>query len=141
MSKAARIRELYADGKTTAVIATIVGCRPEYVRVAGRQRKDGMSKSDVKWLMSAYPEARTLREAVNLKRQAFHAANPHYARDYFKKRYHGDPAFRLRWLRKTGAYNNRRYATDPAFRQATIDRTKRNKRRRRLEAAQANRIG
>lgn len=38
MTKAARIRELYAQGKSTSAIAEIVGCSAGYVRVCARQR-------------------------------------------------------------------------------------------------------
>jgi transposase-like protein len=40
-TKSDRIRALYAEGKSVAEIAEIVGCRPEYVRVAARQRAGG----------------------------------------------------------------------------------------------------
>jgi uncharacterized protein YjcR len=60
MSKAAQIRKLYAQGKGTSEIAELVGCSPEYVRVAGRQRRDGKS----------------------LAQMAYEAANP----DYVKRR-------------------------------------------------------
>jgi uncharacterized Zn finger protein (UPF0148 family) len=48
-SKAQRIRELYAQGLRTAAIAKIVDCSQAYVRVAGRQRKNGHSPSDRSW--------------------------------------------------------------------------------------------
>jgi uncharacterized Zn finger protein (UPF0148 family) len=48
-SKAQRIRELYAQGLRTAQIAEIVNCNEAYVRVAGRQRKNGHSPSDRSW--------------------------------------------------------------------------------------------
>lgn len=41
MSKAQKIRELYAKGLTTAQIAKRVGCLDSYVRVCARQRVDG----------------------------------------------------------------------------------------------------
>lgn len=47
MSKAARIRELYAQGLGTGEIADLVGCKKEYVRVAGRQRRDGKSVAQI----------------------------------------------------------------------------------------------
>lgn len=46
MSKSSMIRELYEQGKPVAEIASIVGCKPEYVRVVVRQRNGGQSKSD-----------------------------------------------------------------------------------------------
>lgn len=52
MSKAAQIRKLYAQGLGTREIAGIVGCSPEYVRVAGRQRNNrlgGLSPADIRW--------------------------------------------------------------------------------------------
>lgn len=40
-SKASQIRELYDGVRSTAEIAEIVGCLPEYVRIVARQRKSG----------------------------------------------------------------------------------------------------
>ena len=59
ISKAERIRYLYRTGEyTTAMIAEVVGCLPEYVRVAARQRvlADGTSEIDRKYY--ARPENR-----------------------------------------------------------------------------------
>ena len=41
MTKADRIRSLYAAGMSVRDIADAVGCSTEYVRVSARQRKDG----------------------------------------------------------------------------------------------------
>jgi transposase len=41
MTKADRIRALYAEGLSTSEIAEIVGCGTPYVRVCARQRKNG----------------------------------------------------------------------------------------------------
>lgn len=53
-TKAARICRLYAMGiYTVKEIADIVGCRPEYVRVAARQRRGrGMSEIDLRYKYS-----------------------------------------------------------------------------------------
>lgn len=51
MTKKARILELLAKGHTTREVADIVGCRPEYVRVAGRQRgASGLGPADIKYM-------------------------------------------------------------------------------------------
>lgn len=55
MSKAARIRDLYAQGLATGEIAKIVGCRPEYVRVVARQRDEkGYSRADKTWMQKRW---------------------------------------------------------------------------------------
>lgn len=41
MTKSDRIRDLYAEGKSTREIADIVGCGTPYVRVCARQRVPG----------------------------------------------------------------------------------------------------
>ena len=41
MSKAQKIRDLYAQGLSTAQIAKRVGCSDSYVRVCARQRVNG----------------------------------------------------------------------------------------------------
>lgn len=52
MSKAAQIKELYAQGLGSAEIAAIVGCKQEYCRVAGRQRNvpGGYSAADKRYI-------------------------------------------------------------------------------------------
>ncbi len=49
MTKADRIRELYATGLDVNAIAERVGCRSEYVRVCARQRANGLSRADKKY--------------------------------------------------------------------------------------------
>ena len=49
MTKSARIRALYAEGKSTREIADIVGCGMSYVRVCARQRINGLSESDIRY--------------------------------------------------------------------------------------------
>ena len=49
MSKAARIRELLAKGKAVREVAEVVGCSPEYVRVAGRQRTKSANDPERRW--------------------------------------------------------------------------------------------
>lgn len=50
MTKAERIRTLYAAGKSIREIADIIGCSDSYVRVAARQRTNGSSKHDRAYL-------------------------------------------------------------------------------------------
>jgi hypothetical protein len=50
MTKADQILSLYDGKRSTKEIAEIVGCLPEYVRVAARQRKGRPSKSDRTYL-------------------------------------------------------------------------------------------
>lgn len=66
MSKAARIRALYAEGKTTAEIARVVfktgnpsKSNLAYVRTAGRQRHDGSaSAADLRYRSTNWPAIR-----------------------------------------------------------------------------------
>lgn len=102
MSKASQIRELYAQGLGTAEIARIVGCRMEYVRVAGRQRKDGSNSSaDVAW--------RTKHFGSN---QAYWKANNERTKDrrsaYYRNRYWGDPSYRAQHLARCKEYHRRK---------------------------------
>ena len=76
MTKSDRIRYLMAKGYATRVIAEIVGCRPEYVRTAGRQRKNGPSKADRTYLLKRY-KSKTLKEAWQ-KRSAENYSDPAY---------------------------------------------------------------
>jgi len=48
MTKSQQIMALYDGKRTTAEIAKIVGCKPEYVRVVARQRK-GKGQSEIDW--------------------------------------------------------------------------------------------
>jgi len=50
MTKADQIRALYAKGYSVREIAGVIGCREEYVRVCARQRANGVSKAEMKWL-------------------------------------------------------------------------------------------
>lgn len=55
MTKAQRIRELYAKGYTPPEIAKIVGCLDSYARVCARQRVGGSQCSaDVKYSRAVY---------------------------------------------------------------------------------------
>lgn len=89
-SKASRIRELLAAGKSTSQVAAIVGCSGAYVRVAGRQRASGRSIADLK-----YAEENPKYYARNLERWARHgkqwAKTPQgqkYQRNWNKARRH-----------------------------------------------------
>ena len=76
-TKAARIRALYAEGKTCKEIAAIVGCLPAYARVYARQRQPGAgSHADRKW-----------REGDHYKA---------YQREYWARRWREDAEFRQR---------------------------------------------
>lgn len=73
MSKAARIRELYAQGKTCKEIAGIIGCKVEYARICAQQRGTkaagpSASSADAKYLMRKYG-GKTLQEAQMLKQR------------------------------------------------------------------------
>lgn len=69
MTKAERIRELYAKGLSTREIADTVGCLTSYVRVCARQRAEsGTSKIDARYLKKRFgtsniTEARRRRHA------------------------------------------------------------------------------
>lgn len=71
-SKAARIRELYERGLGSAEIAKRVGCKQEYVRVAGRQRNapGGKSAAQIKYEAANpdYVERRTRKFAEDRTR-------------------------------------------------------------------------
>lgn len=58
MSKAQRIRDLYAQRKTCGEIAKIIGCRVEYARVCAQQRGtkaiDGRSKAEWAYIKKRY---------------------------------------------------------------------------------------
>lgn len=47
ISKAQRIRKLYAQGKTCNEIAEIVGCLPEYARVYNKEYAQGLRRREV----------------------------------------------------------------------------------------------
>ena len=133
-SKAARIRALYAQGKSTGEISEIVGCRIEYVRVAARQRVEvGPSEIDRRYLMRKYG-GDTLAEAW---RNAW--ANDPKHRDRLSRNYAKS------MMRKYGGADvaeatRNKYATDNAFREsklAAAARYRRKKRQQRLDAAEA----
>lgn len=91
-SKASRIRELYAQGLGTAEIAQLVGCSKEYVRVAGRQRKDGSnSPADVAWRTKTFGSNEAYWKATNERTKDQRAA-------YYRKRYWGDPEYRAQHI-------------------------------------------
>lgn len=59
-TKSDRIRALYAEGKSVAEIADVVGCLPEYVRVV-RQRSNGRSNADINYLPRLRAREKALR--------------------------------------------------------------------------------
>lgn len=120
MSKAARIRALYAEGRSTREIAAIVGCRPEYVRVAGRQRKHGPAPADQRYRVS--PKGQASLEARYQK---------------FIQRYRSDPEFRKRLNARKAESWRERYRSDPAYRERLCARMReRYRKAKRLEAAE-----
>lgn len=79
-SKAARIRNLYAEGKTTTEIAGIVGCLPAYARAVKQRNESGDSDTNRRWRE---------KNAAHIRAQR---------RKRFKKLYRTNPAFRARHL-------------------------------------------
>jgi hypothetical protein len=86
VSKAARIRELYALGIPNRDIAAQVGCSMEYVRVAARQRvlAGGRSEADQRYYGTHADQVRTWKREYMLL--------------YQRERYANDPEFRRRRL-------------------------------------------
>jgi hypothetical protein len=80
MTKADQIRDLYAKGYSVKEIAGVIGCREEYVRVCARQRANGQSKAELKWM-------RNNREKYLAQR-----------RERDRKRYREDAEFRRRQI-------------------------------------------
>lgn len=75
ISKAQRIRKLYAAGKTCNEIAQIVGCLPEYARVCAQQRRKGrLSRADEAYLIRRYGGKNALEASA--RRHAEEMANP-----------------------------------------------------------------
>lgn len=70
MSKAQRIRELYAHGYSIKQVAEIVGCRDSYVRTCARQRvlEGGRSIADIRYELSDKGNATVDR--VNARKRA-----------------------------------------------------------------------
>lgn len=88
MSKASRIRELYAQGLGTREIADRVGCRIEYVRVAARQRKDGNnSEIDTRYLVNKFGSLQTAFTVNNERTRERRIA-------YYRDRRRNDPEYR-----------------------------------------------
>jgi hypothetical protein len=85
-SKAARIRELYANGVPNRAIAAQVGCSVEYVRVAARQRvlPGGRSEADQRYMGTHADQLTTWKREYTLL--------------YQRERYANDPEFRRRRL-------------------------------------------
>lgn len=79
VSKAARIRELLAEGKSTREIADLLGCDPAYVRVAGRQRQKGVSSADERYYNKLYG-VDTMADAWRIQSQRRYANPVLYAR-------------------------------------------------------------
>lgn len=91
MTKSEQIRRLYKHGIfTTAEIAVRVGCRPEYVRVVARQRVNGPSKGDRRYVASdagvqAKETARQNRR--NRVRAEYHALPPDVRKKVYRQTY------------------------------------------------------
>ena len=80
ISKAQRIRALYAQGKTCNEIAEIVGCRPEYARVCAQQRVGGAdSNADTAYAIRSWGSIKAYNDAKNAKTRDYRSA-------YYRKR-------------------------------------------------------
>ena len=100
MTKAQRILELYDGKRSTKEIAAIVGCRPEYVRVAARQRKgSGESEHDRRYRQSPQGRAKFKRHWEKSGRERMRA--------YMQDRYATDPEFRERELKRSTEWKRR----------------------------------
>lgn len=111
LSKAARIRALYAKGKSTTQIAGTVGCSVTYARVCARQRilESGRSVFDVA-----------------------------YSPGYQKRRYHTDKAYRKKHLAVMSKYKANLRKTDPEWRARDIARCAAYRARKRAERMEAH---
>lgn len=91
MTKAARIRALYAEGHTVKMIAEVVGCRQEYVRVCAQQRVGGPSKAD-----RTYQPEKRAREAWRYQNDPDYRARRNANSRDCKRRKRLDPEYRER---------------------------------------------
>ena len=92
MSKAARIRELIAQGVPDKEIAEMVGCLVEYVRVAGHQRTGkGKTPTEIKYRIKKFGTLQAFYAAENDKYKE-------YRRDYYRNRYQNDAEYREKKL-------------------------------------------
>ena len=99
MTKADRIRKLYASGLAVKEIAEMVKCRPEYVRVAARQRADGKrSAADLRFVTTRSANA-DINEARRKGRAAYQAARAAGA-----DRQAASCAYRSAWSAGMGLY-------------------------------------
>lgn len=70
MSKAARIRELYAQGLRHTAIAAMVGCSKSYVEAVRQRGVSGsMRPSDVAWLKANPDRRQAHQRAAYLRRK------------------------------------------------------------------------
>lgn len=99
MSKAQHIRALDAQGLPPREIAAIVGCSPDYVRVAARQRKHGTSNADKAYAAANKPK---IKQRYKEWAERTRAEAPEY--------WQGRNA-------KCAAYRRQRYRSDPMFRE------------------------
>jgi uncharacterized protein YjcR len=99
MSKAARIRELYAQGFSVREIADKVGCSPEYVRIAARQRAGGShSEGDKRW-RAANPGKMAARVRERLATDPeYRQRRNEYKDRWLRSRLQNDPEYRERHL-------------------------------------------
>ena len=109
ISKAQRIRALYAQGKTCNEIAEIVGCRPEYVRVCAQQRVAGAnSNADNAYRTRVYGSMEAYNEAMRPKKRAASLEYYHQKRrdpEWMERMrtYWRDQSRRRRQQQRTGA--------------------------------------
>lgn len=71
MTKAARIMELYATGMADKDIAAQVGCHPDYVRVAARQRATESGRK--RYAKAALDYYWAHRDRINARRRRAYA--------------------------------------------------------------------
>jgi hypothetical protein len=104
VTKAERIREMGKLGWSTREIADVIGCRPEYVRVALRQRADGKrSKHDIAYAIKKYGSLQAYAA------ERYRAAKEKQAA-YYRRRWSEDPEFRADQLARNKAWRERRKA-------------------------------
>ena len=90
-SKAQRIRALSDGVRSTAEIASLIGCLPEYVRVIRQRAKATYSKAEAKYLTSKWGE-KTVRAAVLKESRAYYSDPVHYRKHLDRMK-----LYRKRW--------------------------------------------
>jgi hypothetical protein len=118
VTKAERIREMGKLGWSTREIADVIGCRPEYVRVALRQRLDGKrSKHDIAYAIKKYGSLQAYAA------ERYQAAKERQAA-YYRHRWSEDPEFRADQLARNKAWKQKNPDRVRAHSRATRERRK-----------------